>query len=106
MSIECHPVWRDLNARRIKPGDEIQAVIWRTKPMRVEKFEDVTMLSYQMGFTGVQITAKDGKVVSAGAGSCTWDKPFFDTWDKANQDEFWRRYSAHQTARWKEENPE
>lgn len=107
MSLECHPVWRDLNAGRIKPGDDIQRVIWRTKPSRVENLEDVTMLSYpEAGFTIVGITAKDGRVVSAGAASCTWNKTFFDTWDKTDQDEFQKRYSAHLNARWRLQNPQ
>jgi hypothetical protein len=39
--------------------------------------------------------AKDGRVISAVAGSCTWKKTFFDEWDKGDLDAFWRRYSDH-----------
>jgi hypothetical protein len=96
MRHECHPVWRDLNAGRIKAGDKVENVIWRTIPPHVERFEDVTMLRYPpAGFTIVSIMAKDGRVISAGAGSCTWSKTFFDEWDQSELDAFWRRYSAH-----------
>jgi hypothetical protein len=100
MRRECHPVWRDLHTGRIKAGDDIEGVIWRTYPPHVEKFENVTMLSYPpAGFTVVSITAKDGRIVSACAASCTWSKVFFDTWDADDCNAFWTRYSAHLEAK-------
>src|SRR5262245_37928720 len=64
MEMECHPVWRDLHAGRIRAGDNVDQVIRRTNPAWVEEFEDVKILSYTekggLAFTGVTITAKDG----------------------------------------------
>jgi len=81
MSRECHPVWRDLYWRRILPGQEVEDVIARTKPLGVRRFANFIELSYQEGlcFTGVTIYARDGKLVAASAWSCTWDRLFFDT---------------------------
>ena len=104
MADECHPVWRDLDAGRIKSGDKIESVIWRTHPDRVEKFEDVTMLCYGGGFTGVTITSKAGRVVDAGAYSCTWTKVFIDTWEPEVRKAFNKRYSAHLNKRWEGQN--
>lgn len=100
MSHECHPVWRDLHSGRIKPGDEVAPVIRRTHPDKVETFEDVQWLHYGGGFTGVTITAKEGRVVNAGAWSCTWQRPFFDSWSGPEREAFENRYTAHLRARW------
>lgn len=98
MSEECHPVWRDLQAGRIVAGDAVEEVIHRTQPPRIEKFENVTILLYRgpgLSFTGVTIIARDGRLVTAAAGSCTWDKTFFDTWPQGESAAFWKRYAAH-----------
>jgi hypothetical protein len=96
MSQECHPVWRDLDAGRIRPGQLVDEVISRTHPVQVEHFEDVTFLHYHPpGFTGLVIVAKGGRVVSANAASCTWDWTFFDTWPAADREAFSKRYVEH-----------
>jgi hypothetical protein len=100
MSAECHPVWRDLHAGRIKAGDEVAGLLWRTHPNHVEEFEDVKWLTYGGGFTGVTIVAKGDKVVSASAWSCTWQRPFFDIIDREEWAAFDKRYSAHLDAKW------
>ncbi len=80
MHRECHPVCQDLYHQRINPGDDVEEVIASTNPVRVERFENYIRLNYQEGlcFSGVTITAKDGKLVGAAAWSCTWDRTFFD----------------------------
>jgi hypothetical protein len=103
MSRECHPVWRDLDAGRVCAGQAVEEVIGRTHPVRVEHFEDVTFLHYHPGgltFTGLTIVAKDGRLVSAGAASCTWDWTFFDTWPAVERAAFYKRYCEHLDRIW------
>jgi len=102
MEHECHPVWRDLHAGRIRVGDDVDQVIERTNPAWVEEFENVKILCYKgrgLAFTGVTITAKDGRLMSAMAWSCTWERRFFDTWDRDEMVAFNRRHSAHLNAK-------
>jgi hypothetical protein len=78
----CHPVWRDLYAGRIRSGDEIEPVITRTSPPQVDRFGRWVQLGYYPGpgsMTRVIVVARDGKLVSASAWSCTWHYVFFDT---------------------------
>jgi hypothetical protein len=101
MSWECHPVWRDLDAGRIRAGQALEGVIERTHPVRVEHFEDVTFLHYHSpGFTGLTIVAKKGRLVSAGASSCTWNWTFFDTWSVVEWEAFSKRYVEHLERIW------
>lgn len=99
MRNECHPVWRDLHAGHIKPGDNVERVIWRTHPNKVHEFEDVKILTYGGGFTGVTIISKNGELVQAGAWSCTWQRTFFDIVDREEWAAFDKRYSAHLEAK-------
>lgn len=103
MSNECHPVWTELHERRIFPGQSVDEVIAKTNPVRVTAFEDVTWLEYQKGlcFTGVTVTARNGRLVRAEAWSCTWQRIFFDEWPATDQETFWKRYSDHMEPRWK-----
>src|SRR5262245_44000247 len=78
MRRECHPVWRDLFWRRIGPGQDVEAVIAATKPIKVTRYGEFVDLTYQVGFTGLGITAKNGKLISASAASCCWSRTFFD----------------------------
>jgi hypothetical protein len=101
MSRECHPVWRDLDAGRVRAGQAVEDVIERTRPVQVEHFENVTFLHYHPpGFTGLTIVAKNGRLVSAGAASCTWDWTFFDTWPAVERDAFYKRYHEHLERTW------
>jgi hypothetical protein len=98
MTRECHPVWRELHWGRIRAGQDVEQVIAETRPARVERYGEFVRLNYQQGlsFTGVSITAKNGRVASAAAGSCTWDRVFFD---ELNQDD-WKAYSDAYEAHW------
>jgi hypothetical protein len=103
MSRECHPVWRDLDADRIRPGEAVDDVIARTHPVQVERFEDVAFLHYHPGglsFTQLTIVAKGGRVVRAGAASCTWGWTFFDMWPSGDRAAFYRRYQGHLDRIW------
>jgi hypothetical protein len=74
MSRECHPVWRELHSGRICEGQNVDEVIAKTQPLRIDSFEGVTCLSYHppMSFTNVTIYAQNGRIVKAEAASCTW----------------------------------
>jgi hypothetical protein len=96
MAGECHPVWRDLDAGRICAGQAVEEVMWRTHPVRVECFEDIVTLYYHPpGFTGLTIDAKGGRLVRAGAWSCTWDWTFFDTWPTVEREAYFGRWAKH-----------
>jgi len=98
MSRECHPVWRDLHWGRIRSGQDVEEVIAATNPVRVERYGEFVRLNYQEGlcFTGVTITAKDGRLASAAAWSCTWDRVFFNELTE----EDWKAYSDAYEAHW------
>jgi hypothetical protein len=99
MSRECHPVWQDLHWGRIHSGQNVEEVIASTKPVRVERYGAFVRLNYQNGlcFAGVTITAKNGRLASAAAGSCTWDRVFFDELTQ----EDWKAYSDAYDAHWR-----
>jgi hypothetical protein len=80
MSHECHPVWKDLHRGRVHAGQDVEDTIADTKPVRVERYGEFVRLSYQeaLSFSGVAITAKDGRLVHAIAWSCTWHREYFD----------------------------
>lgn len=81
MRKECHPVWKDLAFRRLHAGQDLEEAMRIAKPMRVEKQGEFVVLLYQepMHFTGIAVVAKDDRLVSAMAASCTWQHTFFDT---------------------------
>jgi hypothetical protein len=83
MSKECHPVWRDLHWGRIRAGQNVDDVIAATEPLQVTRYGEFVELEYQQApggfaFTGVRIIAKNGRLAGASAGSCCWDRTFFD----------------------------
>lgn len=86
MAMECHPVWEDYHFQRINAGDDVEEVIRRTQPERVERDGRWVTLNYQPGglvFTGVTAYAYDEKMVLAGAWSCAWARLFFDEMTEA-----------------------
>jgi hypothetical protein len=103
MSHDCHPVWKDLHAGHVHQGLPVEEVIAQTHPVRVDRFDGFVVLEYQGGqglcFSGVTIVARDGRLVSAQAWSCTWQRTFFAGWSAAERDAFWQAYLAHQEAR-------
>jgi hypothetical protein len=99
MSQECHPVWRELHWGRIYAGQNVEEVIAATKPVSTERYGEFVQLNYQDGlcFSGVVITAKNGRVASATASSCTWSRDFFN---QLTLDD-WQAYSAAYDAHWR-----
>jgi hypothetical protein len=99
MSAECHPVWRDLWHGRIKAGDDLKRVMILTCPPRVDSYGRFTKLGYQPrhvgAFTGVTIIARDGRLISASAWSCTWRVSFFDGMSENDWREYEDAYDAH-----------
>ena len=101
MSRECHPVWKDLHWGNVHAGQDVEDVIAITKPIRLERYGRFVRLNYQGGdgflhFTGVTITAKNGRLARAAAWSCTWDRVFFDEFTR----EDWQAYSDAYEAHW------
>src|SRR5687767_10335116 len=91
MATGCHRVWFDLTIGRVYEDQSVEDAIAATKPIFVSRHGRYVELGYQRGlsFTGISIIAKDGKLISAQAGSCTWDHNFFG--DMSQQD--WREIS-------------
>ena len=86
MAGECNRVWKDLALRRIRRGHPVERVLQLSQPNSTETFGPYTVLSYNgnyggegggIAFTGVWITARDGRLIDASAASCTWDHSFF-----------------------------
>ncbi len=107
MAKECDPVWRDFYWGRIRAGQDVEDVIAKTHPTVVQRFGGFTVLSYfgdreGIPFTGVSATAKDGVLVWAEAGSCTWTRVFFNQLSPAEQQHFWAARNAHWSALFEE----
>ncbi|MGL4549798.1 MAG: hypothetical protein ACRC33_01315 [Gemmataceae bacterium] len=92
------PGGRELSSGRVHAGQDVERVIESTNPPRVERYGGFVRLNYQPGlsFTGVTVTAKNGRLASAVAWSCAWDRVFFD---ELNADD-WEAYSDAYDAHW------
>jgi hypothetical protein len=100
MSRECHPVWKDLALRRMRAGHSLENLIARTAPARVERFGRYAMVNYQSGLalTGVTVVARDGRLVSGEAWSCTFHHTFFNSLGDVEAVQCGREYLAWGTA--------
>lgn len=94
MAAECHPVWKDLVFRRIRPGDNIAVTLKAMPPDSREHLGGYSIYDYGGGFTSLRIYTKDDEIVAAGAGSCTWSYAFFDTLPAEDWAEINRLYAA------------
>lgn len=96
MASECHPVWKQFAFRRFGAGDSAQKLFQRFPPTRRVEFGRYGIYSFSTGpsnsipFTSLSVVTKDGTLVSAAAGSCTWQFVFFATQDP----ELDRQYAA------------
>jgi len=92
---QYHPVWRDLAWRRIRKGDPIEDVLKRHPPLRRDDFPPYTALRYnEIGSSNrLVIGARDGRLISAGAGSSTWTRFFFHSPEE--EQAFDKAYSAY-----------
>jgi hypothetical protein len=101
MARECHPVWRQFAFRRFGPGDSMAALLRRFPPKHREEFGRYGIYTFHpwesnaIPFTGLTVTSRDGKLLSASAGSCTWQFIFFSTKDP----EIDRAYAAFRRER-------
>ena len=101
MARECHPVWRQFAFRRFGPGDSLAALLQRHPPKSREEFGRYGIYTFHpwesnaIPFTSLTVTSRDGKLLSAGAGSCTWQFIFFSTKDA----EIDRAYAAFRRER-------
>src|SRR5688572_25634827 len=94
------PVWRELAFRRVGPGDLASELVQRHPPKRTQEFGRYAVYEYDdagpgdLPMGGITVTARDGKLLSAYAASCTWKRTFFETPD-ADID---KQYESHMLA--------
>jgi hypothetical protein len=86
MASECHPIWKQFALRRFGAGDSTAELLRRFSPDRREEFGRYGIYSYYAGaggipFTSLRVVTRDGKLLSAESGSCTWRFSFFRTED-------------------------
>ncbi len=96
MASECHPVWKHFALRRFGPGDSAHELFRRFPPTSRSEFGRYGIYSFSLGppgsisFTTVSVVTKDGKLLTAQSGSCTWQFTFFRTEDRGLD----RQYAA------------
>ena len=91
MQRECHPVWAEFHFGRTYAGQDVEEVITRTRPVKVERFGEFVLLEYQgRSWTGVTATALRGRMTTATAWSCTWRRVFFDTFTEQERAAYWK----------------
>jgi len=101
MAAECHPVWKQFAFRRYGAGDSAQELFRRFPPTRRTEFGRYGVYSFSAGpsnsipFTSLSVVTRDGKLLSAASGSCTWQFAFFSSADP----ELDRQYAAFVQAR-------
>ncbi len=78
---QYHPVWKDLALRRIRKGDDLQMLLQKHPPVCVEAFGSFASVLYNrpLSYNTLGVIAKDGRLISARAGSCTWHHVFFNS---------------------------
>ena len=86
MASECHPVWRQFALRRFNAGDSTAGLFAHFPPSRKEEFGRYGIYWYYQNsdgipFTGLAVVTRDGRLLSAESGSCTWRFAFFRTAD-------------------------
>ena len=86
MASECHPVWKQFALRRFSAGDSTAELFRRFPPSRKAEFGRYGVCSYYQSsdgipFTGLAVVTRDGRLLSAETGSCTWRFTFFRTAD-------------------------
>ena len=78
-----HPVWKDLALRRVDTGDGTGNFLRKHPPPLVVEYGPFTDYEYEIpprgyiSFNTLRVTAIDGRLISARAGSCTWRHTFF-----------------------------
>jgi hypothetical protein len=94
MAAEVHSVWREFAMRRFTAGDSAKDLVRLYPPKIAEEFGRYAVYRYHtaddgsLPMSGLQVTARDGKLLSAQAGSCTWQFTFFETPDPLIDQEY------------------
>ena len=87
MASECHSVWKQFAFRRFGAGGSALELFRRFPPTRREEFGRYGIYRFSDGpancipFTSLSVVTKDGKLIAAASGSCTWRFTFFSTQD-------------------------
>jgi hypothetical protein len=85
-TLEDYALGHDLWHGRIVRGQDVEDVTLKASPHRISRLGRFTELWYYPGgppdgrgipFESMALVAKDGKLVSAGAAGCTWQRWFF-----------------------------
>lgn len=104
MAHESHPVWQKLALRQINAGDSAADFVANNSPTSRTEFGRYGVYGFVEGgenpryfsLSGVEVIARDGVLVRAYAGSCTWKFTFFDDRDP----DFDAQYIAYIDAQW------
>jgi hypothetical protein len=96
MVSECHPVWKLFALRRFGPGDSVERLFRKFPPTHRQEFGRYGVYSFDtlpsgISFTGFGVVTRDGKLLSADAGSCNWCFTFFNIPDS----ELNRQYAVY-----------
>ncbi len=95
MSQECPPIWKEFAFRQIREGDPVEDFLHQHPPSLYDEFGPYGLYYYfppgagDLAMTGISVSARDGRLVSAEAHSCTWDFQFFG----AEEPEMMRQYA-------------
>ena len=92
MSRECHPVWKDLELKRVQVGQTVEELLQTTSSMerQVHQFGDWALLTYRKGpFSRITIIAKHNRLVAAQA-SDAGPHVFFDVLSQKE----WQNFSS------------
>ena len=86
MAIEFPAIWRELALRRFGSGDSAEDLLRICPPNRSDTFGRYGIYEYfhddgGLPMSGITVAARDGKLISATAGGCTWKYSFFDVPD-------------------------
>ena len=111
MAAECDPVWKELALRRVRQGDPISKLTEIREPSGVLEYGPYEQLEYYRGgfepgylsLTGITVYAKEGKLLTAVAWSCTWDHVFFE--DKREEERIRAEFERYVAAKHPEPPP-
>jgi hypothetical protein len=101
--VRRYPIGADLWFGRIAVGQDVDEVIAKAPPHHVSRFGRFVLLHYYPGsppppnsipFESLSVIARDGQLVSASAGGCTWGRTFFEM-SAAEEAEFQRSFERY-----------
>ena len=82
MSSGFHPAWWGLACRQFRAGDAANELIRRHPPPAIIEYGPYADYEYEIcpegiSLSSLRVVAKDGRLIGAWAGSCTWEHTFF-----------------------------